>query len=299
MRSLARRLESVLSCWQTEADRRHVQFFHQWVHKLNNETLHLSAFSMARLVPPTENATGTALEWRFGGTPEWLTQALHAAYWTYSQTVGLVLDEFAVGSKTGFMEVLEQGWQDFRQAHHWESTGELTSLKSPPTEGPPAYATTAQPAPCARARSSRNSTSSSARLCTAVLRFWRHFGAGEHSVGTRVTLGGAEQRTLDAKADGLPMRNAAEPTQCLSGRWCSVASNEGTHVSLRDTSDGAPQAQQTACASVRRHRRRRHSEGDDCRRKNPQRTAPDRHDRSLRVFSPTPGQAEPVSRGRR
>jgi hypothetical protein len=128
VRSLEERLESVLSCWPTESDRRHVRWFHAWVHKTNNETLHLSGFSIARLVGPKEADDGNALEWRFGSTPEWLSQALTCALWTYSQTVGLMVDVFAIAAQDELSEVIEQGSRDFQRAAHWEHTGRLEPL---------------------------------------------------------------------------------------------------------------------------------------------------------------------------
>jgi hypothetical protein len=126
--SLEERLNSVLSCWSTAAYRREVQFMHAWVHKTNNETLHLSAFSIARLAAPKEHDDDDTLEWRFGATTEWLPQALSCAYWVYSQTVGLVCDRFGIATQEELGEVLAQGEREFRRASHWERTGRLEPL---------------------------------------------------------------------------------------------------------------------------------------------------------------------------
>lgn len=126
--TLNQRLESVLSCWPTQELRREVQFMHAWVHKANNETLHLSAFSIARLVAPTESEDGGSLEWRFGSTSEWLSQALSCALWTYSQTVGLVSDRFGIATQEELSELLELSRREFRRAAHWERTGRLEPL---------------------------------------------------------------------------------------------------------------------------------------------------------------------------
>jgi hypothetical protein len=77
--SVEDRLEQVLACWKTEQDREQVRFFASWVLKLMNEVLHPSAFSLGRLGAPTLTERGN-YEWRFGGTPEWLAQSLHAAF---------------------------------------------------------------------------------------------------------------------------------------------------------------------------------------------------------------------------
>jgi hypothetical protein len=122
------RLESVLSCWPTDCLRREVQFHHSWVHKINNETLHLSAFSIARLVAPKESDDGDTLEWRFGSTTEWLPQALSSALWTYSQTVGLVCERFGIATQAELGELLELSGREFRRAAQWERTGRLEPL---------------------------------------------------------------------------------------------------------------------------------------------------------------------------
>lgn len=143
--SLNDRLESILSCWPTEALRDEVRFAHAWTHKTNNETLHLSAFSIARLMAPEETDDGNSLEWRFGSTTEWLPQALSCALWTYSQTVGLVCDRFGMATQEELNEVLELSNREFRRAAHWERTGRLEPLPDdlaalPQQQEPPAAA---------------------------------------------------------------------------------------------------------------------------------------------------------------
>jgi hypothetical protein len=125
--STEQRLVDVLSCWETAADRRQVQFWAAWVHKLMNEVLHPSAFSIGRMGTPTLNERNN-FEWRFGSTSEWLTQALHAALWTYSQTVGLVLECYSAANREQHAELFAQAHRDFLQAAHWERTGRLEPL---------------------------------------------------------------------------------------------------------------------------------------------------------------------------
>jgi hypothetical protein len=98
------------------------------MHKTNNETLHLSAFSIARLVGPKESEDGETIVWRFGSTAEWLPQSLYSALWTYSQTVGLVCDRFGIATQQQLGELLEQSNREFRQANHWDRTGRMESL---------------------------------------------------------------------------------------------------------------------------------------------------------------------------
>jgi hypothetical protein len=127
------RLESILVCWPTDADRYFVEFWHDWVQKLNNETLHLSALSMGRLIKPVFSEDEATVEWRFGSTPEWLTQALHGAIWTYAQTMGLVGPHFGIATEEDCNREFERTMRDFAQASHWERTGRLESL--PPIDG--------------------------------------------------------------------------------------------------------------------------------------------------------------------
>jgi hypothetical protein len=130
------RLESVIGCWKTEADRDQVRFWAAWVVRLLNETLHPSGWSLGRLAAPTVTDAESFL-WRFGSTPEWLTQSLHCAFWTYHQIVGLVIERYApetAGPAAGADFV--QGHRDFAQASHWEKTGRMESLNlSDPATG--------------------------------------------------------------------------------------------------------------------------------------------------------------------
>lgn len=131
--SLGRRVELVLPCWSAGAPRSEVAWWHDWVHKLNNEALHPSAFSLGRLGSPTVNERDN-LEWRFGSTPEWLTQALHGAMWTYSQTVGLMVSEFGIAPCEEFEALYIQINRDFHQAGHWEKTGRVEALPESPED---------------------------------------------------------------------------------------------------------------------------------------------------------------------
>jgi hypothetical protein len=61
----------------------------------NNETLHLSSYSLAGIGRPT--LKDDALHFRIGSTEELLASALLWAFWIYAQTVTLVLDIFELG----------------------------------------------------------------------------------------------------------------------------------------------------------------------------------------------------------
>ncbi len=125
------RLEGVISCWP-ESDHDQVRFWAAWVVKMMNEVLHPSALSIGRFGAPRLNDNDN-LEWRFGATPERLTESLHGALWTYSQTVGLIVDRYAPGEAQTGRDLFAQAHLDFRRARHWERTGRLEAL---PDDGP-------------------------------------------------------------------------------------------------------------------------------------------------------------------
>ena len=123
VRDMDERVAAVLSCWPKD-DSEEVLFWTAWVHKLMNEVLHPSALSLGRIGAPTVNEREN-FEWRFGSTSEWLTQSLHAALWTYSQTVGLVIDQYDRSSRETLTEQYAAANRDFAQAARWEATGYL------------------------------------------------------------------------------------------------------------------------------------------------------------------------------
>lgn len=125
------RLESVLSFWKTDEGQADVLFWQAWVVKMLNETVHPSALSIGRMGSPSR--TPETLEWRFGSTPEWLTQALHAAWWTYQQTLGLLVERYSPAMADELAEQVLTITREFRQAHQWEMTGRLGPLS--PDEG--------------------------------------------------------------------------------------------------------------------------------------------------------------------
>lgn len=124
VRSLDERVDLVKHLWG-EAEEA-LMFWWDWVQKLHNEVLHPSAFSLARLGAPTihqDENDGESLEWHFGSTVEWLGRSVHAAYWTFSQTVSLIVDEFAPNSREQLNERDRIASQAFRNASHWEKVG--------------------------------------------------------------------------------------------------------------------------------------------------------------------------------
>jgi hypothetical protein len=117
------RVQAVKVCWEDNEET--LLFWHDWVHKFMNEVLHPSAFSLGRLGAPLvqgEKSSSESLTWHFGSTGEWLHRSLHAALWTFSQTIGLIVAEFNPSSKKELSERIEQAGEAFNQATQWEST---------------------------------------------------------------------------------------------------------------------------------------------------------------------------------
>ena len=64
------------------------------MHQLNNETLHLSAYSLAWLDGP--ELVGDELHFQLGSTETYLTQTLWCAFWTYWQTASFAFEHFGL-----------------------------------------------------------------------------------------------------------------------------------------------------------------------------------------------------------
>ena len=124
------RIEAIAHHWDTDADRTTLRFWGAWVNKMMSEVLHPSGLSLGRLGAP-EVDDDDSFEWRFGGTIEWLTQALFGALWIYAQIVGLVLDRFAPDQSSELTKRFEESVQAFRDAAHWEASGTLETVPDP------------------------------------------------------------------------------------------------------------------------------------------------------------------------
>lgn len=85
------RFTAIESCWTNEVSRRQARFFHLWVHRENNETLHPTAYSLANLGSP-EAVGEEELHFMTGSTEHLVGQVLFCAFWTYAQTACLVLE---------------------------------------------------------------------------------------------------------------------------------------------------------------------------------------------------------------
>ncbi len=83
------RYQAILPYWDSEKQRNYMRWFKAWIHKLNNEIVHPSAFSLARLAAPQPTDDG-GWEFYFGSSKDWLGRTLACAVWTYETTFRLV-----------------------------------------------------------------------------------------------------------------------------------------------------------------------------------------------------------------
>jgi hypothetical protein len=130
---LDRRVEEVKGCWQTESEQRALLWWAAWVHKLSNEMLHPSALSLGRLGSPTVTESG-GLQWQFGSTRDLLAQALHGAFFTFGQLVGLVIELFSPEDGEELGERLRSGDATFVRAKQWEDSDVIDA--GPPEDTP-------------------------------------------------------------------------------------------------------------------------------------------------------------------
>ena len=106
--SLHARFKDIESCWPDETARRQARFFHSWVHRTNNETLHPSSYSLGTLGGPT--LINESLQYRLSSTEQLMGPALFCAFWTYVQTVTMVFATFELDVQEEFAaKVVEPG----------------------------------------------------------------------------------------------------------------------------------------------------------------------------------------------
>jgi hypothetical protein len=89
---LHKRFREVLPTWHDERQRRQAEFVHSWLHRLNNETIHPTAYSLGKLGAPT--SVGDELHFRLGSTEHLLEDVLWFAFWVYTQVVALLFEVF-------------------------------------------------------------------------------------------------------------------------------------------------------------------------------------------------------------
>lgn len=117
------RVKSVLSCWD-EPGRDVLLFWHDWIVRLQNELVHPTSLSLTRMGVVELNGEGEneSVEFQLGSTPGWMPRALHAAFWTYSQSLGLIVDEMRPSVQEESVRY-RAGEQAFARVDYWESVG--------------------------------------------------------------------------------------------------------------------------------------------------------------------------------
>jgi hypothetical protein len=92
--SLHERVRPIRDQWETEMDRESLRFMHALAHRENNQTLHVSAQSIGAIMQPDDDSGFTS--YRLGPRTDMVKRALWGAYWTFTQTVSLVIDRFEI-----------------------------------------------------------------------------------------------------------------------------------------------------------------------------------------------------------
>jgi hypothetical protein len=89
--NLRERVAAIEHLWGDERTREMLRFYWDIAHRENNQTLHVSAQSLGQIV----RARGPeGITFKLGPGPEFLDRALLGAFWTFVQTVTLLLDQF-------------------------------------------------------------------------------------------------------------------------------------------------------------------------------------------------------------
>jgi hypothetical protein len=123
-RDLHERFREILPTWQDTRQRRQAEFVFAWLHQLNNETLHPTAYSLGKLGGPS--SIGNELHFRLGSTQHLLKEVLWFAFWTYTQTVALLFEFFEL-----------DGWEEIHREVVVPGLGAFAEASSPepgPTE---------------------------------------------------------------------------------------------------------------------------------------------------------------------
>jgi hypothetical protein len=92
--NLHQRVQVIKGQWPTDEDHERLRFMHALAHRENNQTLHVSAQSLGAIMEHDDD--GGLSYYRLGPRADMIRRALWGAYWTFTQTVGLVIDRFAI-----------------------------------------------------------------------------------------------------------------------------------------------------------------------------------------------------------
>jgi Family of unknown function (DUF5677) len=92
--SIHERVRLIRDQWETDEGREALRFMHALAHRENNQTLHVSGQSLGAIVRPDDSSSSTY--YSIGPRTEMVRRTLWGAYWTFTQTVGLVIDRFEI-----------------------------------------------------------------------------------------------------------------------------------------------------------------------------------------------------------
>lgn len=129
------RVHAIARQWPKDG-RRQLRFMHGYANKIQNEILHPSGLSIARVGLPSLLDDGSP-EWNMGSTRTLLPMALFASLWTFTHTVGLIHERYCPKATEELDELFGQADRDFRQANHWETTEALTPLPGSTAQNAP------------------------------------------------------------------------------------------------------------------------------------------------------------------
>jgi hypothetical protein len=111
--------------WPTDDGKRQLWYFYELAHRANNQKLHLTSFSLNRVVRAREEDSEIVFQYRASpdaspGGP--VSPALYGAFWTYWQLVGLVFDVFDI-SQDELTKLLEPHVETFAEvSRRWART---------------------------------------------------------------------------------------------------------------------------------------------------------------------------------
>ncbi len=117
---LRKLVDEIESDWGTEEERQFLRNFLRVVNRDNNQLLHSTVSGLA------EAATGLAPDGLYvsvGPSTTRIERVLFAAYWTYAQTFGALVDRFEVPVREEFEAMMERQQYDFRRLSAEEVKG--------------------------------------------------------------------------------------------------------------------------------------------------------------------------------
>jgi hypothetical protein len=92
--NLHKRVAAVEHHWKDEAGRRTLRFFHDFAHRENNQTLHVSSAGLNAVVEDLSDQGDLTI--RVGPREDMLDKALFGSFWILDNLIGLILDHFEI-----------------------------------------------------------------------------------------------------------------------------------------------------------------------------------------------------------